>query len=114
MALVMQAFWSRVEVQRVLLVTFGLWMLAGAYLLDPFWLIVLRAAGATVWTFLLAWSFTLGSAVARAARIAIGAALVTGCAATFGAGAPALLAVAVVAGAVLAGCERLMRRHVAA
>ena len=114
MAFVMQAFWSRVEVQRVLLVTFGLWLLAGAYLFDPFWLIVLRAAGATVWTFLLAWSFTLGSAVARVARIAIGAALVTGCAATFGAAVPALLAVAVVAAALLAGCERLMRRHVAA
>jgi hypothetical protein len=114
MALVMQAFLSRVEVQRVLLVTFGLWMLAGAYLFDPLWLVVVRAAGASVWTFLLAWSFTLGSAVARVARIAIGAGLVTGCAATFGASAPALLAVAAVAGAVLAGCERLMRRHVAA
>ena len=96
----MQAFWSRVEVQRVLLVTFGLWMLAGAYLFDPFWLIVLRAAGATVWTFLLAWSFTLGSAVARVARIAIGAALVTGCAATFGAAVPALLAGKAAHGAV--------------
>ena len=48
------------------------------------------------------------------ARIAVGAALVTGCAATFGATAPALLAVAVVAAALLAGGERLMRRHVAA
>jgi len=114
MAHVMHAFWSRIEVQRVLFVTFGLWMLAGAYLFDPFWLIVLRAAGATVWTFPLAWSFTLDSAVARVARIAIGAALVTGCAATFGASAPALLVVAVVAGALLAACERLMRRHVAA
>ena len=110
----MRSFWSRIEVQRVLLVTFGLWVLAGAYLFDPLWLIVLRAAGATVWTFLLAWSLTLESVVARVARVAVGAGLVTGCAATFGASAPALLAVAVVAGGLLAAAEALLRRRVVA
>jgi hypothetical protein len=110
----MRSFGARIEVQRVLLVTLGLWLLAGAYLGDPFWVVVLRAAGATFWTFLLAWSLTLDSAVARVARVAIGAGLVTGCAATFDASAPALLAVAVVAGGLLAAGEALLHRRVVA
>jgi hypothetical protein len=48
------------------------------------------------------------------ARVAIGAGLVTGCAATFDASAPALLAVAVVAGGLLAAGEALLHRRVVA
>jgi hypothetical protein len=105
---------SSVEVQRVLILMFSLWLLAGAYLRDPFWLVVARACAATCWTLLLGWSFLLDSPVARAARVAVGTGLATGCAASFGASLPALLAVALGTGALLTGAEHLVRRRVAA
>ena len=38
-----------VEVQRVLILTCSLWLLAGASLGDPFWLVVEPAFAATAW-----------------------------------------------------------------
>ena len=105
---------SSVEVQRVLILMFSLWLLAGAYLRDPFWLVVARAFAATCWTLLLGWSFLLDSPVARTVRVAVGTALATGCAASFGASLPALLAVSLGAGALLAGAEHVVHRRVAA
>jgi len=110
----MRRMYSSVEVQRVLILMLSLWLLAGAHLRDPFWLVVARAFAATAWTLLLGWSFLLDSPVARTARVAVGTALATGCAASFGASLPALLAVALGAGALLAGAEHLVRRRVVA
>jgi hypothetical protein len=101
-------FGARVEVQRVLLGTLALWLFAGASLGDPAWLVLARAAGAVLWTFLLAWSFTVDSPVARAGRVAAGAAVVTGCAASFGASPESLLLVAAAAGALLVAAERIV------
>jgi hypothetical protein len=105
---------SSVEVQRVLILMLTIWLLAGAYLRDPFWLVVARAFAATFWTLLLGWSFLFDSPVARTARVTIGTGLATGCAASFGASLPALLAVALGAGALLAGAEHLVHRRVTA
>ena len=109
----MREFGARIEVQRVLIVTLLSWLLAGAHLGDPAWVVLARAAGAVLWTFLLAWSFIVDSPIARAGRTAAGAAVATGCAAAFGASPGALLLVAAGAGALLAAGERLVHRNVA-
>jgi hypothetical protein len=101
---------SRVEVQRVLLLSVFFWLLAGAALHDPFWLVAVRAAAGTAWALLLAWSFTLRAAWARGLRIALGAAATAACAAAGGAAPAVVVGAATAAAAVLAVTERRVAR----
>jgi len=102
-----------VEVQRMLILTCLLWLLAGAYLRDPFWLVVARAAGATAWTLLLGWSFTVDRPGVRVARIALGAGFATGCAVALGASPAAIAAVAAGAASLLVVVEHAVHARVA-
>ena len=110
----MRRMLARVEVQRILILAFGSWLLAGAVAGAPLAAIVLLAALATTWTFLLGWSLTLDSAVARTLRVTVGAAAAAGCALAFGASSTGAVAVALVTAVLLAGAERVMRRRVSA
>ena len=109
----MRRMLAKVEVQRVLILTFAFCVPAGAISGVRFDVVLLLAALATVWTFLLGWSLTLDSAVAFACRVAVGAAAAAGCAGAFGAGPAAVVVVALAGGGLLAGAEHLMRRRVA-
>jgi hypothetical protein len=109
----MRAMLAKVEVQRVLILAFMVCVLAGAIARAPFELIVLLAASATAWAFLLGWSLTLDSALARGVRIGIGAGAAAGCAAALGAAPAGVVAVALAASALLGGTERLLHRRVA-
>jgi len=110
----MRAFASRVEVQRVLLASFGFWLLVGLAYGDPLWEIVLGAGGATLWALLLGWSLTLHARWARLTRVGVGVALAGGCAAALGASAPAAVGVALGVGCLLSACEHVMRGRAAA
>ena len=87
----MRRMLATVEVQRVLIVAFSVWMLTGAYMGHPFLQVVAEATGAALWTLLLGWSFTLHTPWV-----------------------PLLLAAGAVAGLLAGAGERLAHRSIAA
>ena len=105
--------WERVEVQRVVVLSVLGWLLAGAYLQDPLWLVLARAGAVTAWAFLLGWSFTVARAWLPWARVALGAGLAGACAMAAGGSAGSLVDVLLVAAAVLGATELAVRRAAA-
>ena len=110
----MRRMLATVEVQRVLILAFAVWMLTGAYMGHPFLQVVAEATGAALWTLLLGWSFTLHTPWALVARIGLTAGVVAHGAATLGAELPVLLAVVAGAGLLAGAGERLAHRSIAA